>query len=49
MPPSNVASFINSFRYNFGFQFIARVLSFGINFYLLRVVHTDVLGIANVR
>lgn len=46
---STVSTFVAALRYNFGLQFLARVASFGINFYLLRAVTTKVLGIANVR
>lgn len=46
---STVSTFVAALRYNFGLQLLARVASFGINFYLLRAVTTKVLGIANVR
>lgn len=46
---STLQSFVSAFKYNVGLQLIARVLSFGVNFYLFRVVSTEVLGIANVR
>ncbi|KAK6045739.1 Rft protein [Cooperia oncophora] len=38
-----------SLAMNFSGQLVARVFSFGINMYLLRVVDNDVLGLVNVR
>ncbi|VDO15722.1 unnamed protein product [Haemonchus placei] len=42
-------SLARSLAMNFSGQLMARVLSFGINMYLLRVVDNDVLGLVNVR
>ncbi|GMT25889.1 hypothetical protein PFISCL1PPCAC_17186, partial [Pristionchus fissidentatus] len=36
-------------RYNMSLQFISRILSFGINMYLLRVVDSSTIGLVNVR
>ncbi|KAF8374951.1 rfth-1 [Pristionchus pacificus] len=39
----------DALRYNFSLQFVSRLLSFGINMYLLRVVDSSVIGLVNVR
>ncbi|KAK6750346.1 hypothetical protein RB195_002365 [Necator americanus] len=44
-----MTSFGRSLAMNFSGQLFARILSFAINMYLLRVVDNDVLGLVNVR
>ncbi|GMR50336.1 hypothetical protein PMAYCL1PPCAC_20531 [Pristionchus mayeri] len=39
----------DALRYNMSLQFGSRILSFGINMYLLRVVDSSVIGLVNVR
>ncbi|GMS97353.1 hypothetical protein PENTCL1PPCAC_19528 [Pristionchus entomophagus] len=39
----------DALRYNMSLQFVSRILSFGINMYLLRVVNSSVIGLVNVR
>ncbi|EPB77109.1 Rft protein [Ancylostoma ceylanicum] len=44
-----MASLGRSLAVNFSGQLVARVFSFAINMYLLRIVNNDVLGLVNVR
>ncbi|CAD6190774.1 unnamed protein product [Caenorhabditis auriculariae] len=44
-----MSSLVSSLGYNFSGQLVARIISFGINMYLLRVIDNDVLGLVNVR
>ncbi|KHJ92801.1 Rft protein [Oesophagostomum dentatum] len=44
-----MASLGRSLAVNFSGQLVARIFSFAINMYLLRVVNNDVLGLVNVR
>ncbi|CAB3406166.1 unnamed protein product [Caenorhabditis bovis] len=44
-----MSSLVKSFGYNVSGQLFARIISFAINMYLLRVINNDVIGLVNVR